>query len=203
MKKLFIALSLLVLSLAAAPQSELDRAAAATAGMEADFTHSFKPKGFTRPQNEHGAVIFGKLPAMRWTYTSPESKTFVFDGAQSWFYVPSDKQVIVTTITDQTRSELPFLALGDAATREKYFTISEQGHGATNMVSLTQKRPVSLIHTVNIETDAVTHRINSIDYTDRDGNKTVFVFSKYRPAKIDGGTFTFAAPQGVQVVRGD
>lgn len=203
MKRLTLALALLVLSLAATPQSELDRAAAATAGTEADFTHSFTPKGFTKPQTEHGTVIFGKLPAMRWTYTSPEPKTFVFDGRQSWFYVPSDKQVIVTTISDQTRTELPFLALGDPAARDRYFTTTEQKHGATNVTSLSQKRAVSLIHSVTIETDAATHRIQSIGYTDRDGNKTVFVFSNHRTAKTGAGTFTFAAPQGVQVVRGD
>ena len=40
---------------------------------------------------------------MRWSYTRPEEKLFVFDGSRSWFYVPADKQVTVTRPRRQTR----------------------------------------------------------------------------------------------------
>jgi len=204
MKKLSLAASLLVLSLAAAPEPpELDRAVAATTGMEATFTQFFTPKGFTKPQEESGTVIFGTLPAMRWNYTRQEMKQFIFDGTQSWFYVPSDKQVIVTTITDQHKRDLPFLLLGDPVARGRYFTISEHANGAAIETSLAPKDRKSLIRQVVIATDAATHRINSITYADRDGNRTLFRFSDYKPAQVSAGTFAFTAPAGVQVVRGD
>ena len=95
-----------VLTAAPARQAEIDLAAAAINGMEAQFTHSFTPKGFNNPQVESGSVIFGKLPAMRWTYARPESKTFVFDGSRSWFYVPADKQVTIADIDDQRKREI-------------------------------------------------------------------------------------------------
>ena len=199
MKRLSLTLALLILSLAAAPQAEIDRAVAASAGMQATFTQLFTPKGFTKPQTESGTVIFGKLPAMRWTYTQPEAKQFIFDGSQSWFYVPSDKQVTVTTITDQRKRELPFLLVGDPAARLKYFNMMEQG----NATALSPKDRSALIRQVTIETDPATHRITSIAYTDRDGNRTQFRFSDYKPARIGTETFAFTAPAGVQVVRGD
>ena len=203
MKTFLIAMSLLVLSLAASPQAEIDRVVAASNGMEASFTQQFTPKGFKTPQTESGTVVFGKLPAMRWTYTAPEAKTFVFDGSQSWFYVPSDQQVTITTITDQRKRDLPFLLLGDPAARARYFDMREKAHGSTTDTSLSPRDRTAPIRQVTIETDASTHLINSIAYTDRDGNRTLFRFFSYHPAHLSAGTFTFVAPAGVQVVRGD
>src|SRR5687767_9115904 len=99
-------------SLAAAPL-ELDKAAAAMSGMEASFTHRFTAKGFKNSQVESGSVVFGTLPKMRWSYTTPEKKVFVFDGANSWFYVPADKQVTTGQVSEARKGELPFLLLGD------------------------------------------------------------------------------------------
>lgn len=199
MKKLCFAVSLLVLSLAAVPEAEIDRAVAASSGMEAKFTQQFTPKGFTKPQTEGGTVVFGRLPEMRWTYTQPEAKTFVFDGTQSWFYVPADRQVTVTPINDQRKRDLPFLLLGDPAARAKYFDISEHA----NVTSLVPKDRSPLVREIVFETDPSTHRITSIRYTDRDGNRTQFRFSDYQPAHVAADTFSFTAPAGVQVVRGD
>src|SRR5438132_14108377 len=108
MRMFAIALTAFALSAQAA---EIDSAVSAMAGMEAAFTQRFTPKGFTNSQVESGSVIFGTLPMMRWTYTKPEEKVFVFDGNRSWFYVAADKQVTVATIDDRRRSELPFLLI--------------------------------------------------------------------------------------------
>ena len=102
----------LATSLSAAPL-ELDRATTAMSGMEASFTHRFTAKGFKSSQVESGSVVFGTLPAMRWSYATPEQKLFVFDGSNSWFYVPGDKQVTVARVDDTKKRELPFLLLGD------------------------------------------------------------------------------------------
>src|SRR5437763_17148236 len=99
----------LILVASAAGAAELDRAAAALAGTEAQFTQRFTPKGFKNSQIDSGSVVFGTLPMMRWTYSRPEQKIFVFDGSHSWFYLPAEKQVTMTTIDEQRRSELPFL----------------------------------------------------------------------------------------------
>ena len=193
---------LLLLSIAA-PSAEIDRAAAAVSGSEAQFTHSFTPKGFKSAQVESGSVIFGKLPAMRWTYAKPERKTFVFDGTRSWFYVPADKQVTVADINDDRKRELPFLLVGDTAAREQHFVVREQRSGGQILTTLQPKDTTSLIRAVTISSSASSHLIESIDYTDRDGNRTLFRFSGYHPARVSADTFSFAVPAGVQVVRGD
>ena len=183
--------------------SEIDLAAAAISGSEAQFTHSFTPKGFKSAQIESGSVIFGKLPAMRWTYAKPEQKTFVFDGTRSWFYVPADKQVTVADIDDQRKRDLPFLLVGDVAARERHFAVREEHRGGQILTTLQPREAASLIRTVTIASNLTSHRIETIDYTDRDGNRTLFSFSGYHPARVSADTFSFAVPAGVQVVRGD
>ena len=118
MTRFTLAACLVIAALPALGQgAAVDRTAASMAGQEAQFTHRFMPKGFKTSQVERGSVIFGRLPMMRWTYTAPEQKTFVFDGSRSWFYVPADRQVTVADLDDRRKSELPFLLIGDAAAR--------------------------------------------------------------------------------------
>lgn len=195
--------TLFLLFVAAAPQGEIDRAAAAVSGNEAQFTHSFTPRGFKTAQVESGSVIFGRLPSMRWTYARPEQKTFVFDGSRSWFYVPADKQVTIADIDDQRKRELPFLLIGDTVARNRFFLVREQRRGMSVTTALQPRDASGLVRNVTIVSNASTHLIESIQYVDRDGNRTVFSFSGYHPARVSPDTFNFAVPAGVQIVRGD
>lgn len=203
MKRILAGITLCLLFAAAAPQGEIDRAAAAVSGREAQFTHSFTPRGFKTAQVESGSVIFGRLPSMRWTYARPEQKTFVFDGSRSWMYVPADKQVTIADIDEQRKRELPFLLVGDAAARDRFFVVREQRRGARVTTALQPRDATGMVRNVSIVSNASTHLIESIQYSDRDGNRTVFSFSGYHPARMAPDTFNFAVPAGVQIVRGD
>ena len=167
------------------------------AGTEASFTQRFTPKGFTRSQVENGTVIFGPLPMMRWTYAKPEEKVFVFDGTNSWFYVAADKQVTVAQIDDRRRSELPFLLIGDPASRERLFAVKE----SANTVTLQPKSGTGAIRNVTLTIAPATHLIQQLEYSDREGNRTVFEFSGYQRRATPADVFRFTAPAGVQVVN--
>ena len=197
---LTLALFLATATLAASP--ELDRAAAALPGTQAEFTQRFTPKGFTHSQVESGSVIFGALPMMRWSYTAPESKLFVFDGTKSWFYVPGDKQVTVTELDAAHRRELPFLLIGDPAGREKYFAVNETRRGNAIITTLQPRDSGAIIRNIAVAIDPSTHFIRSVDYTDREGNRTSFEFSGFQKKSAGVETFRFAPPAGVQVVQG-
>jgi chaperone LolA len=195
LKTLLFALSLsLALPLSAA---ELDRAAAALAGTEASFTQRFTPKGFKTAQVESGTVVFGALPMMRWSYTRPEEKLFVFDGEHSWFYVPSDKQVTVTTLDASRRAELPFLLIGDPAARDKNFIVREKG----NVITLQPRSASAMIRSVTVTVAPSTHLIQRVDYTDREGNQTAFELSGAHKRAVSSDLFHFTPPAGVQVVE--
>ena len=196
-------MSVLVASTLNAAPIELDRAAAAMSGMEASFTHRFTAKGFKTSQTESGSVVFGELPKMRWSYTSPEKKVFVFDGTSSWFYVPADKQVTLGRVSDARKGELPFLLLGDAAAREKHFVVKQQTRKGLVVTTLSPRSANALVKTVTVTINPSTHLIQRIEYADREGNRTSFDFSGYHRRAASADTFTFNVPAGVQVVRAD
>jgi outer membrane lipoprotein carrier protein len=182
---------------------ELDRASMAMSGMEASFTHSFTPKGFKKSQVESGSVIFGKLPAMRWSYTKPEQKLFVFDGTRSWFYVPGDKQVTVGRVDDAKKRQLPFLLLGDAAAREKYFSVKQSSRDGSVVTTLQPRTANALVRAASVTINPTTHLITRIEYTDREGNRTAFDFSGYHARAAAADTFRFTPPAGVQVINAE
>ena len=181
----------------------IDKVAGALAGQEASFTQRFTPKGFKTAQVESGSVVFGKLPQMRWSYVSPESKLFVFDGARSWFYVPGDKQVTVADLDESRKRELPFLLLGDPAARARHFTVKQSTRGRSIVTTLQPKDAAAVIRDVTLTLDASTNRISRVEYADREGNRTVFELSGYHPRAASADTFRFATPAGVQVVHAD
>ncbi|HVE69883.1 MAG TPA: outer membrane lipoprotein chaperone LolA [Thermoanaerobaculia bacterium] len=203
--RLIITAALLVAAVttqAAAPIA-LDNAAKAMSGMEASFTHRFTAKGFKTAQSESGSVVFGELPRMRWTYTAPEAKTFVFDGTSSWFYVPADRQVTTGRVTESRKRELPFLMIGDPASRDRAFVVKEQKRGKTIVTTLTPRGKGSIMRSVTVTIAPATSLIQSIEYTDRDGNRTSFHFSGYHKRAASADLFRFTAPAGVQVVNAD
>jgi outer membrane lipoprotein carrier protein len=195
---LLLALTFITTSARAA---ELDRAAAALAGTEAQFTQRFTPKGFKNSQSDSGSVVFGTLPMMRWSYSKPEQKVFVFDGNKSWFYLPAEKQVTVTTIDEQRRSELPFLIIGDPASRDRNFVVRETTRGANVIATLQPRSASALIRNVTITIAAATHAVESVSYSDRDGNETTFSFSGFTRRAVTPEFFRFTPPAGVEVVQ--
>jgi len=200
-KKILPAALLLIASTLSA--AEIDKAPAAVAGKAAIFVQRFTPKGFKNAQVESGTVTFGTLPQMRWTYVKPEEKLFVFDGSHSWFYVPADKQVTVATLDEQKRRDLPFLVLGDAAARNRSFVVKEQTRGGNVITTLQPRSASGLLRSIAITSSASTHLIQSVEYTDREGNRTVFELSGYHPASASAEVFRFTPPAGVQTVNAD
>ena len=196
-------LTVLLVSPGAAQALEIDSAAAAISGTEAQFIHRFTPKGFKTSQVESGSVIFGKLPMMRWSYTKPEQKLFVFDGSRSWFYVPGDRQVTVGDLDERRKAELPFLFLGDREARDRYFVVREQRRGNRVTTTLQPGSASTVIRTVTVVSNTQTHLIESVEYADREGNRTSFAFSGYHPARTTADTFRFTPPAGVQVVQAE
>ncbi|MBV9496821.1 MAG: outer membrane lipoprotein chaperone LolA [Acidobacteria bacterium] len=179
--------------------AEIDRAVAAVAGQEATFTQRFTPKGFKNAQTESGTVVFGALPMMRWSYAKPEEKLFVFDGNKSWFYVPGDRQVTVATLTDARKRDLPFLVLGNPTARNRSFVVKERG----NVTTLQPRDAASMIRNINVTVNPSTHLIQRLEYSDREGNTTVFELTGYHPRPASAETFRFTPPAGVQVVNAD
>lgn len=179
----------------------IQQALEATSQTSANFTQKFTPKGFRNERVEKGTVVFGELPRMRWTYTRPEAKVFVFDGSTSWFYSPEEKQVMIHRLSEEERAELPFLLLGDQQAVGRDFAVSLRESGTRALIELTPTTGQVSIQHLTVTKNARTHRIERLEYVDRQGNRTVFEFSGFRKSQAGPQTFRFDPPAGVDVVR--
>ena len=73
----------------------------------ADFVHTYQGSVLKKTFIERGTVLMKKPGRMRWDYTAPEKKQFVSDGAKIYFYIPADKQVMVSTVPPNADATTP------------------------------------------------------------------------------------------------
>jgi len=185
-------------SLASAPA--ISRSIGAVAGMRAEFVQRFTPKGFKREQVEQGTVLFGTAPRMRWTYRQPEEKLFLFDGRTSAFYVAADRQATLHDVSDAERRDLPFLLLTQPDELARLFTVTETTRGGTTVTRMIPRQQAA-IQQVLVTTGTADHLIRRLEYSDRQGNRTVFDFSRYQKTTSSPADFTFTPPKGVEVIK--
>src|SRR2546430_15892554 len=84
---------------------DLQRKYAAIKDFSADFVHTYSGGVLRKQITERGHLLIKKPGKMRWEYTAPEPKLFVSDGQKMYSYLPQDKQVIVTSVPQDDRSE--------------------------------------------------------------------------------------------------
>lgn len=71
-------------------------------------------------QREKGRLLLKKPALMYWEYDEPTRKLFVADGEKSYFYVPRDRQVLVTRLDLSTWSSPLLLLLGETRFRNDF-----------------------------------------------------------------------------------
>lgn len=60
---------------------------------------------------ESGVVYFSRPGRMRWEYESPETKLFVVDGTNVWFYVPADRTASRAKVKESSDWRTPLALL--------------------------------------------------------------------------------------------
>lgn len=184
----------------ASTASELRDALMKSAGHRADFSQEFTAKGFSKPRVETGSVVIGKLPNMRWSYESPEVKTFVFDGRTSWFWAKEDNQVLVHEVGAEESASLPFVFLTNTEWLEQNYVISQESRQGSKVVKLAPKMR-GLVSEIEIEVDRRSGYVRELSWVDDAGNRTRFRLSNYRPVRVAASTFSFDPPPGASVVE--
>src|SRR5271155_3049601 len=64
---------------------------------------------------ESGTVYFSRPGRMRWEYESPESKLFLVDGTNVWFYVPADRTASRARLKESSDWRTPVALLAGKA----------------------------------------------------------------------------------------
>jgi outer membrane lipoprotein carrier protein len=205
-------------------------AAAAIQDFQADFSQRSSLVSLEREQRGHGwvEVRFQQqsgdqvpLAQFRWKYDQPNNQEIVSDAETLWVYVPENNQVIQSTlaVAREPQGEDPMAFLTGLGNLSRDFSIdwADPNHDQAGnyVLRMRPRRASALIHEMQIVVDRtavddlvsndVTGRrlpIVSSMVTDPNGNTTLIEFSRTRVNRgIDGKTFRFVIPPGVDVVR--
>jgi outer membrane lipoprotein carrier protein len=110
-------LCLMLLALAPSPARDADSVRRA---LEARYRHASTLKAvFFERYNDgsggisaaSGTVYFSRAGRMRWEYESPETKLFLVDGNNVWFYVPADHAASRATLNESSDWRTPLALL--------------------------------------------------------------------------------------------
>ncbi len=82
--------------------------------LKAAFFESYDEGGGRRIA-ESGTVYFSRPGRMRWEYESPQTKLFLVDGTNVWFYVPADRTASRAKVKESSDWRTPIALLAGKA----------------------------------------------------------------------------------------
>lgn len=205
----------------------------ATSGIydfQADFFQESEIASIDRIQRGRGEVSFKfqrvriadtPLAMFRWEYREPTIQEIVSDGSTMWVYLPENRQVIESDISQVSRqqSDNPVTFLSGLGNLSRDFNIrwaNPNNDRQGNYVLELQPRRISqMIHTLQIvvDRDAVRDYVENnrtgdifpilaTTVNDPNGNRTTIEFQDIRVNRnISERFFHFNRPAGVEVVR--
>jgi outer membrane lipoprotein carrier protein len=189
-------------ALAASLLRRVEERHARTSDIVARFTQSYRSGMLGREVVERGLVSIKRPGRMRWEYKDPESKLFVSDGKTFYFYVPEDKQVIVSE-QDEQRSLAARLLSGRGGLASEFTpSLEEPPEEGVLRLKLVPRREQQEVERAFVDVEP-SGRIRSILLEDLQGNRTRFRFEGVREnTGVKDDAFRFEVPKGVEVIRG-
>jgi outer membrane lipoprotein carrier protein len=188
--------------LAQALQKHYDR----VTDFSADFVHVYKGGVLRKQLTERGRMSVKKPGKMRWEYSAPERKVFVSDGTTLYFYLPADRQVVVSAVPPPDQGTTPALFLAGQGNLTRDFTASDVPHSpgsasGSRSMKLTPKTRQSEFEWLVLSLDADTLRLRGLESQDAQGGISSFLFTNLKEnVGLADRDFTFAIPRGVDVV---
>jgi outer membrane lipoprotein carrier protein len=168
----------------------------------ARFTQSYRSGLLGREVVERGVVSIRRPGRMRWEYKDPEAKLFISDGRTFYFYVPADRQVVVSE-QDAERSLAGRLLSGRGGVLEEFdASLEEPAEEGTLRIKLVPRHEQPDVERAFLDVEP-SGRIRSILLEDVQGNRTRFRFENVREnTGVPDGLFRFDIPAGVEVIHG-
>ena len=175
---------------------------AQTTDLVARFSQSYRSGLLGREITERGVVQIKPPGRMRWEYKDPEDKLFVTDGHTFYFYVPADKQVIVSE-QDVKHSLAARLLSGKGGILDEFSASVEQPEEEGVLrLKLVPREPQADVERATVDLEP-SGRIRSILLEDVQGNRTRFRFEGVREnTGVADHLFRFQVPKGVEVIQG-
>lgn len=149
-------------------------------------------------KTSYGKFYLKKPGRFRWDYQRPFKQEIVSNGKKVWFYDADLEQVTVKHL-DRAIGATPAMLLSGEMSLERNFIVEKQGTDeGMQWVRLRPKNENSSFKYILIGMDGKT--IGGMELSDNFGQLTRIYFSDVKKNyPIDGTTFQFTAPPGVDV----
>lgn len=176
-----------------------------TRSLEADFDQHYYSITVGNPLHETGRLYFQKPDLMRWEYTQPEPKVFLYKEDIFSQYYPEDEQLIRSSLAKaQYESEVLTLLAGRKNLAEDYaveLDLSSPEAKAAGRLKLTP-RVEGEYASITLDPDRRTGLIARAVFQDWAGNRTEFIFSKIKVnPSLKTSIFTLSVPPGTEVIE--
>jgi outer membrane lipoprotein carrier protein len=203
-----------------APANPVDATQSAVRAFESRYQHArtFKAIFFESYRDgkggvsaDSGTVYFSRPGRMRWEYESPETKLFLVDGTNVWFYVPADHTVSRAKLSESSDWRTPLALLAGKTDLSKLCRsiepaadqkpVGPDSSGDTIVRCIPRESPESeTIHDILIEF-APAGYLNRLVINEAGNASTEFRFGNWEEnIAIPEVKFHFEPPKGVAVV---
>ena len=165
----------------------------------ADFEQTVYDRAGKVADHSTGRFELARPDKFRWTYEKPHQLLLLSDGHKLWTYDPDLRQVSVRRM-DQAIASTPAALLAGKDDITRYFTLRDAGSAeGIDWVDAVPKSADTGFEDVRIGMRG--NDLAAMELRDALGGRTMLRFSRLDTnAKLLPSTFTFTAPQGVDVV---
>jgi outer membrane lipoprotein carrier protein len=177
-----------------------------------NFGASFTQKQFDASLGETevsgGTVSMQKPLKMRWDYSHPQKQTVVSDGKTIYFYVPSDRQVMVEPLGNILTSRSPALFLVGNHKLSDIYTIELEPpsdkvrmNGDIKLLLVPKEKSFTVTRIV-VRVKSADFTIKAFTLYDWVGNNTEIEFTEMKiNGRINEKAFIFNRPSGVEIIE--
>ena len=206
----FLAVLALPAIASAPPQSQslaarLEQKLRGLKSLQTDFDQYYYSGTVSKPLHEKGRLYFRKPDLMRWEYTEPEPKVFLYKDEVFSQYYPEDSQLIRSALgKTQYESEVLTLLSGQKHLEEDYKVEPDPAPpeaGSAGRLKLIPKAE-SEYTAITLDVDGRTGLVRKAVFEDAAGNRTEFIFNKIKAnPKLKASVFVLEVPPDTEVIE--
>lgn len=183
------------------PWAELQnvRTALIESPQAADFVQTYTPAGFSTGDEERGYLHLGLPACLRWDYEEPYPRSYLLCNRTVWAWSPDEERGDRYLNVPEDEAGLDFLLLSTERLRNRYDAEARAADNGNIVLELVPKAPESTFSEARIELDPSQRQPVRFSYADREGNRTSFTLTLFRP--LEDPTH-FTPPQSVEWIDG-
>jgi hypothetical protein len=174
---------------------DLRRGLAAKGPVAARFEQSFVPAGFSSGEVETGTLALELPRCLRWDYLDPEAKSFLLCDLELYSWIPGESSGQLVPLEDAEQPGLDLLLLP----RERLEALYHASWAAATEaqpaeILLEPKDPThTAIASARLAFTVETGTLDSLAWSDREGNRSRFLFSSWESCPKPCGVFVAPA----------